>query len=105
MVAAWIWRPCFAAYGWLLLLLLSASRCPAANAASAWREALEQFSPANDVPAQRDALLSLLESNGRWSRLHVNDQSYVVGSPGLYAWDTPNTSYCAWWGVNCCGAT
>ena len=90
---------------WPILWLCVLGIAGTSTAEPDWRQALAQFSPSNDILAQRAALLALLAQVGKFSRLHVMDQSYVVGSPGLHSWATPNTSYCTWWGINCCGAT
>jgi hypothetical protein len=68
-----------------------------------WEQALLQFSPDADLPSQRAALDTLLAAVGRTSRLPL--AGAVIGSPGIRPWGAPNTSYCTWWGVNCCGST
>lgn len=90
----------------LLLLLLLASGVPLVRC-QRWREALRQFSPESDQAPQRAALESLLAALGapNSTLLTTPLQVDVIGSPGVVPWGTPNTSYCAWWGVNCCGAT
>jgi hypothetical protein len=91
----------------MLLALWAALAGISMNAALAqdWQAALHQFSHQDDLPQQRAALLTLLDATGASSKLHATQQAQVVGSPGLFAWATPNTSYCTWWGVNCCSAT
>lgn len=94
-----IWRSCL-----LAMVLILACMAPSARAQK-WQLALRQFDHQKDLPSQRAALLQLFDTVGRNSMLTATLQSQVVGSPGLYAWNTPNTSYCAWWGINCCGTT
>ncbi|GBF94709.1 adenylate cyclase [Raphidocelis subcapitata] len=89
----------------LLALLLVAASFPRPARAQKWKAALEAFTPAGDVPTQRAALLRLLNAVGRTdSRLLTDDAALVVGNPGIEPWGA-NSSYCTWWGVNCCGST
>jgi len=59
-----------------------------------------------DIPAQRAALEALMESAGAGSLLRKDGSSSAHEFlDGEVPWDTPDTSYCDWWGVSCCGAS
>lgn len=88
----------------LLALLVAAAYAPCPASAQKWKAALRGFLPAGDVPAQRAALLQLLGAVGADSELVTKNPAAVVGNPGIAPWGA-NTSYCTWWGVNCCGTT
>jgi len=86
----------------LLLPLLLLASCAQAQK---WKEALRSFSHDKDIPSQRAALETLYATLGTASTLGADSQGQLIGSPGLGPWRAANTSYCTWWGVNCCGAT
>lgn len=88
-----------------LAILASLVAGCAVAAPDSWIKAMGHFDPGRDLPAQHAALLRLHRAVGAGSALGATSQRAVVGSPGINPWLSPNTSYCTWWGINCCGTT
>lgn len=89
---------------WALLAISCPSRAYATAAAP--YSALNQFSASADIPEQRQALLEFFSAVGTASELgQASSDLTGWGYAGNSSWGAPDTSYCWWWGVTCCGTT
>jgi hypothetical protein len=90
----------------LACLLSSASTIGVSSGSTTNLESVRySYSITEDLPTQQAALLQLLSSFGDSLLTQPSAQLSLAGLPGSYPWNTPNVSYCNWWGVACCGIT
>ena len=88
-----------------LICLISSASAIVPSSGPTLEAVRSSYSYTYDLPTQRAALVQLLASFGDSLLIQPAAQLDLAGLPGSHPWNTPNVSYCNWWGVACCGTT